>query len=179
MKTKMKNPIIKEILLGKTVEEVIEEHFSDYEFEGYSTEEKLPEIIREIIRIGKSDLRFAVCLQHASCDIIFLNGKSDLQLENYWESDGDWAKTDEASQDCDNLNDIVERLYGVERKRPKAKITKEAFLKKKGKVCPFCLSTKITALDEFTWTNHDEMGCRACGETWDRDCKTVVTGFSW
>jgi len=83
-----KQPIIKEMLLGKTVEEVIKEHFSEVEFKEYSTEKKLPEIIREVVRIGKSDLKFAVDVGQESCGIIILNADSELTLYNYWEDEG-------------------------------------------------------------------------------------------
>lgn len=174
---KTKQPIIKEILLGKTVDEAIEEHFSDYEWEENATWDRLPEIIREIIRIGKSDLRFAVDLNHETCLILILNAESDLELDGYWEDDGNWARIDEVANDCENLNEIVERLYGTKRKKPEPKVTDETFVKKKGKVCPYCKSTKIMVLDDVTWNDHDEMGCRKCGETWDRHYKTVITGF--
>lgn len=173
----MKNPIVKEIILGKTVDEAIEEHFSDMNWEEYATEKRLPEIIKEIIRIGKSDLKFAVDVGCDYCQIILLNDELNLQLDHYWEDEGNWAKTDNASQDCLNLNEIVEALYGTKRKKPKPKVTKELFLKKKGKLCPYCLGTDIIVLDGETWTDRDEMGCTSCGETWDRKCKTVVTGF--
>ena len=78
-----KHPIITEIQLGKSVEESIKEHFSHYNFEVYLTEDMLPEIIKEIIRIGKSDLRFAVDVGYDSCGIIVLNAESDLSLGHY------------------------------------------------------------------------------------------------
>lgn len=173
----MKHPIIKEILLGKTVDEAIQEHFSDLNWEEYATRNRLPDVIREIIRIGKSDLRFAVDVQSDSCQIIPLNADFDPQLDHYWEDEYNFAKTDEASNDCDNLNGIVEALYGTKRKKPKPKATKELFLKKKGNLCPYCLGTKIIVLDSDTWSDRDEMGCKKCGETWYRSYKTVVTGF--
>jgi hypothetical protein len=171
----MKNPIVKEILLGKTVDEAIKEHFSDFNWEEHATEKRLPEIVREIIRIGKSDLRFAVDVGQESCGIIILNADSEFTLDNYWE--GSWARTDEAGTDCRNLNEIVEALYGTKRKRTRPKITNDQFLNKKGKVCPYCLGNKILVLDGETWNNRDEMGCRNCGEIWDRKYKIVVTGF--
>lgn len=172
-----KQPIIKEILLGKKIEEVITEHFSEVEFEVYSTEDQLPDIIREVIRIDKSDLKFAVDVAYDACSIFVLNDDSNLRLEDYWDDEGNYARTDDASADCEALNNIVDALYGTERKRAKPKITKDQFVKKKGNVCPYCLKTKIIVLDAETWNDRDEMGCQSCGATWDRKYKTVVTGF--
>jgi hypothetical protein len=172
-----KHPIITELQLGKSVEEVIKDHFSHYDFEMSETVRSLPEIIKEIIRIGKSDLRFAVDVGPDSCGIIVLNAESDLSLDYYWNYDENWAMSDEAAEDCRNLNEIVDALYGTKRKKPKPKITKEQFVIKNGKICPYCGATKIFVLDCETWNDHDEMGCRKCGEIWDRKYKTVVTGY--
>jgi len=173
-----KHPIITELQLGKSVEDVIKDCFSHYDFEIYETEDRLPEIIKEIIRIGKKDLRFAVDVGYDNCGIIVLNAESDLSLDHYWDDEDNWARSDEANQDCRNLNEIVDALYGAKRKKPKPKITKEQFVIKNGKICPYCGATKmIIVLDGGTWNNRDEMGCRKCGEIWDRKYKTVVTGY--
>ncbi len=173
-----KHPIITELQLGKSVEDVIKDHFSDRDFEAYLTEDRLPEIIKEIIRIGKKDLRFAVDVGHDSCGIIVLNAESDLELDHYWDDEDNWANSGEASEDCDALNEIVERLYGAKRKKPKPKITNEMFVRKHGKICPYCGAVKkIVVLDDVTWNDRDEMGCRACGELWNRKYKIVTTGY--
>jgi hypothetical protein len=173
-----KHPIITELQLGKSVEEVIKDHFSDRDFEVYSTEDRLSEIIKEIIRIGKKDLRFAVDVGRDSCRIFVLNAESDLGLGHYWDEENNWAMSSEAAVDCDVLNEIVERLYGAKRKKPKPKITNEMFVRKKGNICPYCGATKmIVVLDAETWSDRDEMGCRACGELWNRKYKIVVTGY--
>jgi hypothetical protein len=173
----MKNPIVKEILLGKTVDEAIEEHFSNLSWEVSSVKYTLPEIIKEIIKIGKSDLKFAVDVGADYCDIILLNADADLKLDHYWDHEANWAMSHEAGHDCRNLNEIVEALYGIKRKKPRPKVTNDQFLNKKGKVCPYCLGNKILVLDGETWNDRDEMGCRNCGEIWDRKYKIVVTGF--
>lgn len=171
-----KHPIITELQLGKSVEEVISEHF-EYDFEEGDVQEMLPEIVREIVRIGRADLRFAVDVGIDSCGIVFLNAESGLNMDYYWDDEGHWPRTGEAEADCGILNEIVERLYGTERKRPKPRFTKEQFVRRKGNICPYCGGKKIIVLDGETYTNHDEMGCQSCGEVWERKHKKVVTGF--
>lgn len=173
-----KHPIITEIQLGKSVKEVIKEHFSHYNFELYLTEDLLPVVIKEIIHIGKSDLRFAVDVGYDSCGIIVLNAESNLSLDHYWDDENNWARTDESGADCKALNEIVDALYGTKRKKPKPKVTKEQFVRKNGNICPYCGAVKmIMVLDGETWNDRDEMGCRACGEIWDRKYKIVATGY--
>ena len=189
-----KHPIITEIQLGKSVEEVIKDRFSgeageDYYFEMCMTEDMLPEIIREIIRIGKSDLRFVVEVTSDSCGIMLLNAETKLDLNHYWDDDDTEithfaaaakpsAREDEAATDCLVLNRIVDALYGTKRKNPHPKITKEQFISKNGKICPYCGSTKkIVVLDGKTWANRDGMGCRKCGAIWDQKYKIVTTGY--
>lgn len=175
MKKKPKHPLIREIQLGKSVEDVIEEHFSELSIENLDTEARLEEIVKEIIRINKNDLKFAVKLDDDWCGIIFLNGESDLTLD-YWNYDDGFALDELAREDCETLNKIVDRLYGTKRKKPVAKVPMEKFLKKNGDICPYCGRTPTT-LDETTWSNRDIMGCSNCGEIWAMYYKTVATGF--
>lgn len=170
-----KHPLIKEIQLGKTPEELVRDHFVSYDFQG-DVYDRLPDIVREIVRINNKWIRFAVKLEDHRCEIIILNGGSDLFLD-YWNHDDGFANDNDANLDCEILNEIVERLYGVKRKKPKPKLTNEQFARKKGNVCPYC-GRAAMVLDEVTWNNRDIMGCPGCGETWSRDYKIVVTGFS-
>lgn len=172
-----KHPIITELQLGKSVEEVISEHF-EYDFEEGDVQERLPEIVREIVRIGKANLRFAVDVGIDYCSVIVLNAESELLLDHYWDDEGHWARTNEAQADCERLNEIVERLYGARNKKPKPRLTKEQFVRRKGRLCPYCGGKKIIVLDGETYNDSDEMGCQACGEIWNMTHKKVVTGFS-
>lgn len=172
----MKHPLIKEIQLGKSVEEVIEEHFSEYEFQRGEAQDRLPEIVREIIRINNKWTKFAVKVMSDECHIVILNAASDLML-NYWDDEYSMADDDNAHEDCETLNEIVERLYGIKRKKPKPKLTKEQFIAKKGNACPYC-GRKAEILDGVTWTDRDFMGCPGCGETWEARYERVFTGFS-
>lgn len=172
MKTKS-HPLIKELQLGKSPEELVREHFVSYDFQG-DVYDRLPDIVREIVRIGNERLRFAVRLR-GSCNVIILGGSSDLSLE-YWDYDRGQSLEDDAHLDCGILNEIVERIYGVSRKKSKIKLTKEQFLKKKGQVCPYC-GHKPEVLDDETWSDRDILGCRGCGETWEMLVKVVITGF--
>lgn len=176
MKKKPKHPLIREIQLGKSVKDVIDEHFSELSIEGLDTEARLEEIVKEIIRINKNDLRFAVVLENDSCDIIVLNDSQSELVLDYWDHTEGFALDEMAREDCETINEVVERLYGTKRKKAKAKITKTQFLKKNGDICPYCGRTPTT-LDETTWSNRDIMGCSNCGEIWAMYYKTVATGF--
>lgn len=169
----MKHPLIKELKLGKSPEELVREHFVGYDFQG-DVYGRLPDIVREIVRIGDEHLRFAVKLTDYKCEIIILSS-SDLYL-NYWDYDREAPLEDDARTDCEMLNQIVDRIYGTERKKGRPKITKEQFLRKKGRVCPYC-GQKPEVLDDVTWSDRDIMGCQNCGETWEMNYKIVVTGF--
>jgi len=101
-----------------------------------------------------------------------------LRLE-YWEYDQEdrpIALEEEAYDDCEVLNEIVRRLYGVKKKRPKATLTQGDFLKKKGEACPYCGGDALVTLYEphSTWVI---AGCKQCGATWEKRFKLVVTGF--
>lgn len=168
----MKYPLIREIQLGKSIEEFIEDHLDEYEL--LNEEIDQPKILMEVIRIDKPTTRFAVVKSFDHCGIILLDPSSKLQID-YWGEDG--PLEDEAHHDCKVLNKLVERLYGTKRKKPKPKLTQEQFGEKKGRFCPYC-GNKAFVLDEITWKDHDEMGCKSCGETWRRNHKVVVIGFS-
>jgi hypothetical protein len=176
MKTKT-HPLIREIQLGRTVEEVVDEHLlPDYDLHGcYGEGADLYDIVREVVRLNKKWLRFAVETGPGSCNIIVLNDSSDLSM-SYWDDDYEFALSDNAEADCQTLNDIVERIYGTKRKKPKPKMSQEEFAAKEGENCPYCGRDAIV-LDKVTWNDRDIMGCGGCGETWFRRHKKVVTGF--
>lgn len=179
MKTSTTHPLLKEIQLGKSPEELVREHFVGYDFQG-DVYDQLPDIVREIVRIGNEHLRFAVALEDGWCGIVVLGaGARNALTLDYWNDEDGFAKDEDANLDCEILNEIVERLYGIKRKKPKPKLTNEQFARKKGNVCPYCGGGGATVvLDDVTWNNRDIMGCLGCGETWSRDYKIVVTGFS-
>ena len=173
-----KHPLIREIQLGKTVEEVIAEHFAGYDLQE-PAHEALPAIIREVIRINKSDLQFQVRTLADESWIMVLNAISDLCIE-YWEynqEDRRVALEEEAYRDCKTLNEIVRKLYGVKRERPKATLTREQFVKKKGEVCPYCRGNALDVLDE-TRPEWVIVGCTQCGATWEKTSQLVVKGFT-
>lgn len=176
MKTKT-HPLIREIQLGRSVEEVVDEHLlPDWDIHGcYGEGLDLYGLVREIVRLNKKWLRFAVETSPGSCNIIVLNDSSDLSM-SYWDDDYGYALSDHAEADCEILNNIVEKIYGTKRKKPKPKISQEEFAEKEGEICPYCGRFAIV-LDKVTWSNRDIMGCKGCGETWARMHKKVITGF--
>lgn len=178
----MTHPIIMEIQLGKPVEAVVQEQEWD-ELLTDTTSARLPEIIKEIIRINNPNLTFAVMGFDNECQIVVLNATSGICLEYYeYEDYGDGngeikRRLDEqAHDDCAVLNKIVQSLYGIERKAPKPSVTQEEFVEKDGKVCPYCGAASVTDLDE-TYVYRIEMGCPTCGAIWGKIQSVVVTGF--
>lgn len=173
--------LITELQLGKTVEELCEEHFKEYEFE-QGLEEYLPSIVKGMTKL-KKPLRIVASVGSGHCCLDVLGKAKDLQDalsdtdDFYWDDDG-YALDDDARHDAEILNEIMERLFGWKRNRKKPKISSEEYLKNTD-ICPFCLKTKpVIILDDATWTSRDIMGCRSCGETWSKEHKKVITGFS-
>jgi hypothetical protein len=168
--------IIKEIQLGKSVEDVVKDHFLDLydeDFHILDLDVQVPEIVKKIVGLNKPDLNFAVEITAWACKIIALNGDCTVPLE-YWDDQYSEAKS-EVYADCEFLNKIVEKLFGP-RKKTRTKITGKEYSQKRR--CPYCLGTKMVVLDRTTYSNKVEMGCNKCGSTWDEKIKTVVTGFS-
>lgn len=172
----MSHPLIREVQLGKSVEELCRDNFGDYQFQVLDPDDDLPGIVREIVRRNKPDLKFAVKTDDSSCRIILLNDKGDIEeIPDYWDDEYNMARDDDAACDCEYLNQIVLRIFGVEKKKPKAKITKKEYARKK--CCPYCLGKDTIILDDVTFKSQEEVGCRTCGETWGSLLKIVVTGF--
>ena len=168
------HPLLMEVQLGKSVDELCEEHFSG--LEGWF---EIEDVVREIIELNDPNIRFAVDLGYESCQIIALNSRSNTELEcqlDYWDDEGNFAREEDAGHDCNLLNEIVCRLFGIVHEKPEAKITDKQYIEQER--CPFCLHKKLIRLDDQTWNNKDEMGCTRCGETWYKETKTIVTGFS-
>lgn len=178
-----KHPLIKEIQLGKTVDEVVKEHFSDCGFQDDTSniEERLPDVIREIVKAKNENLRFVVKVEADCCSIFMLNADSDLRIEGYMSDanygEGFYPLIDNAHADCEILNNITQKIYGVKRKKAKPKLTNEQFLEKGGKVCPFCGGRAVMVLDDSTYKDRDSVGCEKCGEIWDCLYERVAVEF--
>jgi len=176
-KKKIQQPLVKEIQNGKSVEEVIKEHFSEYELTPVAREE-LPDTIREIIRINNKNLQFAVRSTWEWSEVFSLNAENEFSWE-YWghsEEGTKYPMDEEAYSDSRILNEIVRSLYGIKEKAPKATLTEEEFVERNGEVCPYCKGTALIALDETNW-EVVFTGCGECGATWGKTCRLVVTGF--
>ena len=168
--------LIKEIQLGKSVSDVCEALLEDLNYDYNLLEiDELVEVVKYIVATNKPDLRFAVELKPWSCNIIALNGNFNVPV-NYWDDQYSEAK-DEVHGDCEFLNSVVDKLFDKKRKKPRPKISQKEYARKQ--CCPYCLSKKdFVELDESTYSNKIEMGCKKCGETWDEKTKKVVVGFS-
>jgi hypothetical protein len=178
-KKKPTHALIGEIKLGKSVEDVITEHFSEYELTDRALEQ-LPRLIGEVVRINKHDVQFQVTTTRDESSISVLNATSDFCIE-YWEYnqyDDKISLEEEAYEDCEILNEIVRRLYGVKKKRPEPMLTKEEFVERNGEVCPYCKGNAVAVLDEIGG-ERVITGCRECGATWEKNCRLVVTGFKY
>jgi hypothetical protein len=175
MKTMKQHPLIRELELGRTVDELIAEHFTDCDFSG-PAENHLPQIIRELVNVGRP-VRFAVLLTAYSCEVFVLDEKCNIGFD-YWDYRHSSALDDDAHRDCGILNEITEKLFGIKRKSQKPLLTPAQFVQKKGKVCPFCLHGEPKVLDEVTWTAFEVCGCPKCGQTWRKNFKQSITGFS-
>ncbi len=178
-------PLMKEILLGRTVKEVREQLLEKYKFENDETKEKLEDIIKALIKANKPNVVFyATENDYNSVGPINLD-YWDIALD-YWDhTDGFWLE-DEAWEDCDTLNKIVEDLFG---KRKPYKVTKdhEFLLKKKGFACPCCGGQGTHLSDNLHWQpipgqkNSDrgevthEIGCKECGYTWENLYKVTLS----
>ena len=174
---KTKHPLIREIQLGKTVEEVIEEHFAEYELYEW-LRDHLPALILEVISIDKMDLQFQVQTTEDETRIIILNATSDVYLRycQFGLKDGTVDFEEEVYDACEFLNEIVRRLYGVEKKRPRAMLTREQFVKGKGEACPYCRGKALLGLNDIR-PQAVIVGCTQCGATWEKTSDVALNGF--
>lgn len=176
-------PLIKEVMLGKSIEDLINEHWDHIEFTDTGIWE-LGEVVKSIITMNTPNLRFGVDVSHDYCDIITINPPAGdaLRLEGYWDEDYNSSKDEDAWFDCKSLNEIVESLFAKTNKR-KPKLSQSEFIRLNGadshKVCPFCLGKKLIVLDRVTWTNKVIMGCKKCGQVWNNLTREIVMGFEF
>jgi hypothetical protein len=146
-------------------------------------EELLPDIVKAMVKL-KKPVRIVASVGNGHCCIEVLEKSAgDLQKalddtdDFYWDDAG-YALDDDARHDAEILNEIMGRLFAWKRKPKKPKISSEEYSKNPD-ICPFCLKKKpVTILDDATWNSHHIMGCRSCGETWNKEHKRVITGFS-
>jgi hypothetical protein len=176
-----KNPLITEILLGRTVKEVCAELSKKYAFEG-EAENKLEEIIKALVKANNPNVVF-YAEENEYNSVYPINLNWDIELD-YWNHDRELWFEESAYNDCEILNKIVEDLFG---KRKPYKVTKDQkfLLKKKGFACPCCGGQGIHLSDRTCWSprpgnkNSDrgivthEIGCTECGCIWEN--KYIVT----
>lgn len=154
MPKKTTHPLITEILLGMSVEKVIQEHFSGYKLSDFARKH-LPRLIGEIIKLDNKALRFAVRLeldkssQEPVVRLMSYTCQSDITLT--YESEVPRSP----QPDCVILNDIVRRLYGINRKDPKATHT-QGFVKVPAvsRTCPRCGKGKCQRYEQRLTANN-------------------------
>ena len=162
MPKKTTHPLIMELALGKSVEEVIQEHFSGYTLSNFARGH-LPRLIREIIEVDNKALRFTVrleldeSLQQPVIQLMPYTCQSDITL-NY----GSEVSTSPQS-DCVVLNDIVRRLYGITRKDPKATHT-QGFVKTTAVSCTCwrCVNTQCERYEQNLTANNYHFRYQIC-----------------
>jgi transcription elongation factor Elf1 len=177
-----KNPLIKEILLGKTVQEVCAELSEKYNFMGEAAD-KLEDIIKTLVKANKPNVVFYA--EEKDYNSIYPINLCEWEIQlDYWDYQDNLWLEEEAYNDCEILNKIVEDLFG---KRKPYKVTKDQkfLLKKKGFACPCCGGKGIHLSDRSCWSprpgnkNSDrgivthEIGCKECGYIWEN--KYIVT----
>jgi hypothetical protein len=160
MPKKTTHPLITEILLGKSVDELIQEHFSAYTLSDVARRH-LPRLIREIIQANDKALRFAIRLE---LDNSLMNAV--VQLKPYTcQSDITLNYGSERSfchqSDCIILNEIVRRLFGITRKDPKGTLT-HGFVSKTAvpSHCGRCGRTKADRYEQVLVTHEYRFGYR-------------------
>lgn len=176
-----KHPRIRELQLGKTVKEFVDELLEqeNYNFQRVEEGEVLDKIVKQLVKLEDPNVRFGVFFKEGSAYIESINASEQFDIGvDYWDDDWGGYLEDDAWTDCGLLNQIVEELFGP-RKKQRAKFTKTQLLKQKGKVCPHCGGTSFVVLDDFkTNETAQELGCKSCGLTWrlfyEKKLKAVV-----
>lgn len=171
------HPLITEIQLGRSIKEVALEMCDDMDFQLLGTDE-IESCIKELILLNDPKAKFVVFMFHDNCWLSLVNNEWPAYAEfNYW--DDGYARDDDAFSDCELLNEVVRRLFATEKKQKKIKIKRSDYVKKKGKVCPYCGKKKtVVVLDDFvTNSTRQNLACSGCGETWTENHKLVLTGY--
>jgi hypothetical protein len=158
VKTKTKKvPLLTEILLGRTVKDVCDQLLEKYEFENSDTADRLEDIVKTLVKANKPNVVFYA--RERDFDAI-----SPINLDwegpdlNYWDYDNGYWKEEEAWNDCDILNKIVEDLFG---KRTPHKAT-SSWSPRPGDKSP-----------DRGEVAH-EIGCTECGYTWTNWYKVAL-----
>jgi hypothetical protein len=184
MSKTQKHTLVKELLLGRTVEEVCNQLREKYEFRNDDTAEKLEEIVRTLVEVNKPNVVFYA--EENDYDSVRPINLDDWLIElDYWDHEDGFWREDEAISDCETLNAIVEDLFG-ERKPYKVTKDQEFLIKKKGFACPCCGGQGIHLSEVSHWRplpgskNRDrghvshEIGCKKCGYTWENLYKVTL-----
>lgn len=177
---KKQHPLLTEIQLGRSVQDVAQSLCDEMGFELVGQND-LENCIKELIRLNDPKARFVVWRHDQSCCVSVVNNKkwSDEFDIDYWDNEDNFALEDQAYADCECLNEVVEKLFGIKRPKKKRQITKEQYVKCKGKICPFCAKKSTPyVIDDATWNLKEGVACSKCGETWFNEIKRVLVGFS-
>jgi len=184
----MNHPLLTEIQLGRSIKDVAESLLEEAETNDIQVHSldanDLEKVIKELIRVNNKNIRWHVCYGYDSCSVLTLDKKFQDDLFDYWDDEG-WAREDEAHDDCNFLNEVTKKLFAVEDKPQKAKVTQADFKKKKGKVCPYCKSTKVTSIGILStympkddWIANRQMACTKCNAEWTEEYKLTISKYS-
>lgn len=173
------HPLIREVQLGKPLQSLCDELYEDVDFEALEQTDDFDKIIRKLIELNNPRAKFGVVVKENDCFVTLLNDDWTANLEvHYWDDDDNFAKSDEAEYDAQQLNQIVEKIFGKPKVRPKKKMTKSEFLKKKGDCCPHCHQSDTWVLDDFiTFRTERTMACAKCGGTWIESYEMKLKGY--
>ena len=182
------HPLLTEIQLGRNIKDVAEFLLKEAETNDIQVHnldaDDIEKVIKELIRVNNKKIRWHVCESYDCCNVQVLDKKfkNDLYFD-YWDEEG-WAREDEAHDDCNFLNEITKKLFAVEDKPQKAKVTQAEFKKEKGKVCPYCKSTKITSIGILStympkgdWIANRQMTCIKCNAEWTEEYKLTISRY--
>ena len=165
-------PLIRELELGKSLDNFLEEHFHEDIYVDDLTYEaccNLASVMHDVIVLNERGVRFGVKTDGDGYRIVHVNGPYETPVCH--------ESCCVAWEDCWILNGIVDRLYGRKDEPRQATLPQKEYAARKGKVCPYCGSTSVVVLDEVTTRDRDVIGCRKCGSIWLRALKSVVSGF--
>jgi hypothetical protein len=176
----MTHALITEIQLGRTIKEVADALCDELDFSQHADiPESMDEVISGLIQLNKPHVRFHILSGQSSHAVAILDKSWSRDLYwDYWDDDHGYARDDEAYDDCQKLNTVIERLFGIEHKAKKPKTSQKEYVNKKGKVCPYCGSKNLYELDRFvTYRTRRRMVCKSCEHEWEEHYKMVLTKF--
>jgi hypothetical protein len=166
----MKKPFIKSLMLGSSVDDLIEEIDNgtclldqDYVVSGDADAEWWRELIKLLIKSKDHNIRFVADIDMEFSET-YAPKLKDLKALTY--DDDSWSSSE---NDTRILNHFIRDFYGEKEKKPKAKITNDQYVEKPS-CCPVC-SSHNTQRDGGYYSAeqfkvHGTLGCNDCNAQW-------------